>query len=426
MAKFSNSEFEKVVKELESYGIMPDRAPGLEVMQKGLQLIGYKNSPFYKEKYLTDENSVVIVAGTNGKGSVCATLESLLLSAGERVLTYTSPHLVSTNERIRINGKNISEEKFVEVFKKIRSQVGDFKLSHFEMLTLMAAQVFAFEEDIDRVILEVGLGGTWDATNAIPHKVCVISQLGLDHQNILGEGIVNIARNKFGVVGQGSKVIYQKLPAEVKTLAEDIQKKTQSQWIEVAPFEFSGDKSHDPEFKIKTEWGTANFNLPGLRGASNTALALSAFSVMGYNPGEHLPALSKVSWPGRMEKIAESPCRVFLSGDHNPQGVKSLIDLLSFYDYEKIHFLVGIGKDKGFTEMLDLFSSVPKSDLYLTETPFKGCKLQDYEGFLSKARGAWADPMTAYSEILKSAGPDDTVLVTGSLYLVGAIRKEFT
>ncbi|HEX4925808.1 MAG TPA: hypothetical protein VFV50_17065, partial [Bdellovibrionales bacterium] len=322
--------YEEIIQNLEGRGIMPKTAPALEPTRRALATCGLNEWPFFRD-FKNDPFKVVIVAGTNGKGSVCATLEALLTAAGERVGLYTSPHLQDTTERIRIGGADVSREHFSDAFFKVSEKLGDVQLTHFEMITVMAVWLFASGETlppVDRIILEVGLGGLWDATNAVPHGACVITPLGMDHQNFLGPTIVDIAKNKFAVVpqerelGRPALVVHAKLPPETLELARQVQSATRSRWIESKSGQLHVEATaSEPRFILDSPWGAARLSLPGPRGASNAMTALTMFEALGFDPSRYLYALTQVRWPGRMEKISEAPCPVYLSGDHNEQGV---------------------------------------------------------------------------------------------------------
>lgn len=415
--------YEAAVKEIEALGMMPERPPSLEPMRKALTRMDAGRR--------IDPERVVIVAGTNGKGSVSATLEALLLSSGARVGLYTSPHLLETTERIRILGRDISRELFVEACQRVREVCSGIELSHFEMLTLMAVWVFFFRKPVDWAIFEVGLGGRWDATNAVPHSRCVITSLGFDHQNLLGNTIQEIAANKFDIVTPGAQVIHSPLPEQVLALAEEVRSRTGSTWTPAAPWKLRiepvapGDCSGDPVYLLATPWGEARIALAGARGAQNSATALTAFQILGFDPGRHLRALGQVRWRGRMERVAlpGAPCPVYLSGDHNPQGMDSLLEILPAYPRRKLHLLVGVGRDKDLDGILKGLFELKDARVYLTETPFRGRPLAAYGSWLQRAEGAWKDPGKAIEGVLDRAQPGDRVVVTGSLYLVGEILR---
>lgn len=474
--------YQEIIKFLESRGMMPDSPPSLDVMFQALEQLGAYEFSFFKNLH-SDPSRVVVVSGTNGKGSVCATLEALCLSAGERVGLYTSPHLIDTTERFRLNGKDIDRDLFCEAFVHVDERTKNLKLTHFEFLTLIAVWIFCARYEVDRLILEVGLGGIWDATNAIPHGICVITTIGYDHENLLGNTLTEIARNKFGIIAKrsqflpkGATVVHAKLPAELNGLISEVQHNTQSQWFEVEPFKyeplagsnpFAGRELPavsqplevcEPEFYLSTKWGRAKLALPGLRAAENTALALTVFSKLrpavggpavggpavgrpafdnssqeslpqgcfqqGYDPGKHLAVLPKIRWPGRMECIAlNTEKSIYLSGDHNPQGIQSLIELLKYYPRKHLHLLIGVGVDKNLSGILDPLINLPETSIYLTETPFRGRKLSEYGKYLTQAQGAWANLHHAFKETVLKLNAGEMFVVTGSLYLVGEIKK---
>ncbi len=419
------------IRRLEGLGMMPDRPPGLEVMREGLERL----------ELSIDPARVIVIAGTNGKGSVAASLEALLLSTGARTGLYTSPHLIDTTERVRIAGRDLTQAEFMRALAQVERLTHGMRLplSHFELLTLIAVWVFHSGEGlpaVDWAIYEVGLGGTWDATNAIPHDHCVITSLSMDHENLLGRTLEEVAANKFGIIPdrRGSvpaRVVHARFAPELAALAEQVKAKTGSEWIAV-PDQGTLHVAHlgtDPDFSLETPWGRAPLKLAGERGADNTLIALTAFSALGFEPGTGLSALSNVRWPGRMERVDASPltlAHVYLSGDHNPDGVRSLLELLPHYPRKHLHILAGIGRDKDAENILGPLFKLEKSSLYLTVTPFRGRTLEEYGDWPERASGSWNEPREAFLQVCRRAGACDLVLVTGSLYLVGEIRGLLT
>jgi dihydrofolate synthase/folylpolyglutamate synthase len=419
----------QVIDVLEKRGVMPLRAPSLHSTEEGLKRIGFFEFAFTKA--LTQDQGAtkcIIVAGTNGKGSVCATLEALLISAGERTGLYTSPHLVEYTERYRISGQDVSRELFCQAFEAVDRVTEDLALSHFETLTLMGVWIFCSGEaiaSVDRLILEVGLGGLWDATNAVPHGLCVITRLGLDHQNFLGNSLESVAQNKFGVVSQGSRVVHAPLAEELLPLRAQVESKTQSHWTEARIHPYEIEKTElGPKYFLKTSWGLAELGLAGPRAVENSSIALSAFEALRFDPARHLSALAKVRWPGRMERVETAFGVIYFSGDHNPQGVESLFEFLHLYPRKHLHVLLGVGKDKDLSKIIEPFLALADTSVYLTQTPFRGRTLSEYAPYHEKVRGAHSHPIAALNEIFRLADPDDMILVTGSLYLVGALKRQ--
>lgn len=416
------NNYSEVVSFLESLQIMPKTMPGLEKIKKALELTDwYKN---------IDPNKVIVVAGTNGKGTTCAALERLLTSADQKVGFYSSPHLVSTTERIRINGKHISEKDFIELFNDCFELIEKCQLSHFEALTLMAGHYFfstKWNQNLDFVILEVGLGGTYDATNAFPHKYCGITKLGKDHVNILGDDLVEIAKNKFGIVSNKNIVVHHKLPEAVYELKKHIQKNTNSNWVESEHGQLEVDTSGAiPKYFLNYNNTKFEINILGQRAAENIMTAITLFQILGFDSDSYYSALNKINWQGRMQNVAwpDLKCPLYLSGDHNLQGVESLLEILKDFKWERLYLVVGIGVDKDAEQMLRSFRTLKNVRLCITETPFKGRKINEYpEEYLNLTFDKNSNAVDLLNRIARLAEPNDLVLVTGSLYLVGEVLK---
>lgn len=416
------NKYLKTVQFLEGLQVMPKTMPGLEKIKKALT-----QTDWYAE---IDPEKIIVVAGTNGKGSTCAMLEALLLDAKQSVGFYSSPHLVSTTERIRLNGENISEENFVKIFEECEGLIKDCELSHFEALTLMAGHFYfskSSNQNCDYVIFEVGLGGSYDATNAFPHRYSVITPLSIDHANILGKTLAEIAQNKFGIIHSQNTVIHQTYESEIQNLFENFLKQTDSHAIEVSDGSFTVVKtSTEPEYILNSKWGSAKLGLLGARAAENALTALSTMAALGYDPSLYLKSLAQVNWPGRMQKIdwAGAGCPVYLSGDHNTQGIHSLVEILMNFTWDKIFLVIGIGQDKEADEMLSALLKLKNSQLYLTVTPFKGRLLDQYpENITAMAQFKNENPILTLQKAAEAASEKDLIVVTGSLYLVGEVLK---
>ncbi|MDR1560998.1 MAG: hypothetical protein LBS23_01440 [Holosporaceae bacterium] len=380
-------------------------------------------------------SKVIVVAGTNGKGSTSATLQTLLMTAEKNVGFFSSPHLIKINERIKFNGENISDEIFCNIFLLVHKKIKDLNLSYFEYLTIMAVYYFfeCHKNEIDYAIFEAGLGGACDASNAIPHNTSVITKLGFDHELLLGNALIEIAKNKLGIIQPYNNVFHAKFSNEISELSKEYMKKLHCNFIESYQYVLKIDTSAKyPVFKINTKFGDFQINLPGTRGAENTALAVTIFHnlINGTGPtdsvGKFLSALRYVDWPGRMEKFTYKDKDIFFSGDHNPQGVESLVEILNYYKFEKIHFVVGVCHDKNHKQMLEKLVSVKNSHLYLTETPIRTLLLTDYDAEFQKlATYMSKNPTEAMRVAMSKSTENDLVVVTGSLYLVGYIKQIF-
>lgn len=392
--------------------------PTLNRMREGILRLGLTLDP----------KRSVLVAGTNGKGSVCATLEALLVSAGVKTALFTSPHLEKITERMRIVGRDVSDSDFCAGFNAVQVRCGDLDLTHFEFLTLMAIwRFFGPFSDVELAIFEVGMGGTWDPTNAIPHSVCGVASIGLDHQAVLGSTLGEIAGNKFGIVSPGSTVVHTQFSdSDVLAVLRKTQAAVPSTWIEAPCFPHTCEKSSgEPHYRLHTPWGDAVLRLPGRRGAENTSIALKLFEALGHSPGASLAALSQVRWPGRMEKVKlqSVPFPVYLSGDHNPAGIQSLMELLRDYTWNHLYFVVGLGQDKDLGGILEPLTQVERSSLCLTQISYKSRTLADYGPWLSRSVISNASVWECFKKLVPSLKSGDMVVVTGSLYLVGEVRK---
>lgn len=396
---------------LEERSIMPQIRPGLKHTQAALTESGILEK--------VNPQKVIHIAGTNGKGTTAKTLEQLLLSQGQSVGLYTSPHLLETTERIRINGEMISKELFVQMCEKFEPLIEKWNLSHFESLTLFSASLFFESAVVDYAIYEIGLGGTWDATNVILHHTSVIATLGFDHQHILGDTLSEIAENKFGIIKKNNHVIHLPYPDDIEAQLKDKIEATGSTSQKVLPPEVVIEKSsHLPIYSIKHKDKTYPLSLPGPRAAQNMELALQVFSYLGFSYEQGLPVLASIEWPARMTPWPDKThCPVYLSGDHNLQGVESLKDILKNTSYRQIFLLFGLSKNRIHKDFIKALKEIPRSQIFLTKPQFNG--VQPEKGSLP----FYEKPIEGLHAILKIAQPEDLVVVTGSLYLCGDLLK---
>ncbi|MBI3542815.1 MAG: bifunctional folylpolyglutamate synthase/dihydrofolate synthase [Deltaproteobacteria bacterium] len=391
--------------------------PSLDRVREGLARIGATDAVLARSR-------PVVVAGTNGKGSVCAALEAILLARGERVGLFTSPHLVDPCERFRVGGRDVSPASYERANQEVLEATSDLALTDFEVHALMAVWLFCIgNTPVERMILEVGLGGTFDATNAVPHETSVVTSLGLDHQDVLGATLPEIARSKLGIVSPGSLVVHAPFPPEAAAVVAETRARVGGRWVETMPFGYRVDATgEEPRFFLGLDAVETEISLAGHRGAENCALAVTVARELGVGTREALRALGGIKWPGRMELVGRAPsgAPIYLSGDHNPQGVASLLELLPAYRRERLHLVVGVGREKDLDGVLAPLFAL--GDVYLTETPFRGRALADHGAWLGRATFSSPDPMAALKAATEAAAREDLVLVTGSLYLVGLVR----
>lgn len=369
---------------------------------------------------------VILVAGTNGKGTVAKTLETLLLRVGGGgVGLFTSPHLMTPTERIRSFGRDLSEREFVQTYEIVEPVAQDLALSHFETQTLMACEIFFGQRvrpRVDWAVIEVGVGGRLDPTRLIPHEMSVVTSIGLDHVDLLGSTIKQIAPEKFAIVDDGALVHLASTDSDVEAAAAKACAGKAVKRVVVEPFPFH--VAPGPVWVVETPWGEAPLHLLGRRAVENVSLALAVYRELGFSPDEALPALRQIEWPCRMEPFHLRGRTVYLSGDHNQQGVASLREILEHFQYENLQLVVGIGGKKDVDGMLTELSRLPRARLRLTTTTFRGQPLSAYgEKWLGQAAATDADPAIALERALTESQPGDLILVTGSLYMTGDLRR---
>lgn len=371
------------------------------------------------------------IAGTNGKGSTAAMLHCILSAQGYRVALYTSPHVVSFTERIRVGEEEIAEEEVVGLAELIKNRAAEetIPLTFFEFVTVMALIYFA-QRKVDVAVVEVGLGGRLDATNLVLPRVSIVTTISRDHETYLGSDLLSIAREKGGIIKKGIPVVCGSLPQEVGELLKGMA-------------EAKGSASYflgrDVSFVLKErglfdyrglEWNLTDLSL-ALRGRyqrGNAAVALNALEVASrdFPVSEKAvrEALERVSWPGRFEVMRSRPT-VILDGAHNGEGTKALVsEVQTFESGKKVKLLFGAMRDKEWPLMLRELVTV-SSEAVLTRVPMeRSVDPREIAQALPFAIPVTiiGDPREAMGFLLDKADPDDIILVTGSLYLLGQVR----
>ena len=357
----------------------------------------------------------------------------LLTENNKRVELFTSPYLISICESIQINGEPISEHLFIECFHHILDLYKKWHLSYFETLTLMASYLFFTNRllyPVEYAIFEVGMGGSWDATNVVPHNVSIITQISYDHQHLLGDSLEEIAKNKLGIVHKNNhhvigSSVFDKNP-QLCLLKQQTIQDTKAIWHHPDPYTYQTEIINDqPTGFISIYNQKQEMNLLGQRAAENSAIALRCYEVLGFEPKKALKSLKKVKWEGRMhrEYLPFCKCPVYFSGDHNEQGIQSLIAILNELNYQNIYFLVGIGQTKNPKDILSYLLNVKNSKTYLTTAQFKGRTKKDYIQWLGKVNGYIESPIKALKQVCQECQKDDLMVVTGSLYLIGELMS---
>jgi dihydrofolate synthase/folylpolyglutamate synthase len=389
----------------------------------------------------------VHVAGTNGKGSTASFIASMLQAAGYRVGLYTSPHLVSFTERIRINDTRITEARVVELAGRVRDVARGvkgpdsstlFSPTFFEVTTAMAFTCFA-EEGVDIAVIEVGMGGKLDSTNVITPLVSVITNIDLEHTEFLGSTITQIAGEKAGIIKQGVPVVTGALQPEVITLIEQKAAAHQSDVYRLFR-DFKPDlvaSRNEQVFDhrgIKVSYEKLRINLLGRYQVDNACLALAAIECLReagilVDEAAVRRGLEHARWEGRLELVASKP-DIYLDGAHNPVSAQKLAmtvrDMKSAY--QRTVLIIGILGDKDCQGILSAL--VPLADHVVVTKP-EYSRAMDVAVLTSEIRNLHgsvevtetvAEAITAAG---KAASPNDLVLITGSLYVVGDARAVF-
>lgn len=378
---------------------------------------------------------VIMVAGTNGKGSTCAMLESILLRSGYRVGLYIKPHFLDFNERARINGENASDEALVEAFNAVEAVRGDVSLTYFEFTTLAIMHLIS-KAGVDVAILEVGLGGRLDAVNVIDADVAIVTSIDIDHKDYLGETREEIGFEKAGIFRPGKTAICSD-PLPPRSLIEHAEKIGADLWLMGRDFNYQGDKQ---------QWSYGgrsqrrnSLAYPALRGANqllNASAALAALEALRMQlpcgAQEVRAGLALVELPGRFQVLPGRPSIVF-DVAHNPHAAATLAQNLGNMGFHRFTYAVfGIMQDKDIDAVIaplaqyidhwgvaDLPSprSAKASELVEKLAALKpaGAKPDEFSAT------AFANPGDAFADAVSRAGENDRIVVFGSFYTVAGV-----
>ncbi len=380
------------------------------------------------------------VAGTNGKGSTCAFAAACLSAQGYKVGLYTSPHLTTVNERIKINAEDISDqllgERILEVLALYPQALEQpAPLTYFELGTLVALWHFS-RERVDVAVLETGLGGRLDATTAARPVVTAVTPISLDHMDYLGHTLTAIAAEKAGIFKAGVPAVISRQAPEVLAVLERTARAVGAPLkVEGRDFSFEREPGQRAESFVyrgmRTTVPKLRLSLRGAHQAQNAALALACLELLEdrgirISQASARLGLAATHWPGRLEEIQGAPA-VLLDGAHNPAGVAALCAALdALYPGRRLHLVFGVLCDKDHRPMTAaLFPRCASVHL----TPVDSPRSLEPERYLDEAKAlcpqafAYRLPATALAAARAAAGPQDLVLCTGSLFLVGEVRS---
>ena len=384
------------------------------------------------------------IAGTNGKGSTAAFLESILRRAGFRTGLYTSPHLERINERMRVNGEEISDESFAAIFTRLQALIEELLAAHrlrahptyFECVTAMAFECFA-RERVEFGVFEVGLGGRLDATNILSPALTIITRIDFDHENFLGHSLKEIAGEKAGILKPEVPLILAEQRPEAREVILPRAKELRCTVIETArSFQITQESSQNGFFRANvTELSSGErFDIaPSLSGRFQLQNALNALAAARYlasrgfriSSSNITDGISTTTWPGRLEKLQSSP-DVYLDGAHNPGAARELARFLEEnFAGRKIWMVYGALRDKAVDEVAgQLFPHA--AEVIFTEPrtsrAISASRLAEVASHHASKFTVIPSAEQALDQALAEAAPDDAIFITGSLYLVGQLR----
>ena len=414
------------------------------------------------------------IGGTNGKGSVAAMLASIYSGAGYKVGLFTSPHLVDFRERFQINGRLISKAQTLGLIKEIKEKaLEEEPPTFFEFVTAMAL-IYFFREKVDLAIMEVGLGGRLDATNIINPLITIITTISLEHQDYLGKTLESIAWEKAGIIKPGVPLItgvdQKKVQKQIEKICRERQapmflagRDFRTRKVGQGKFSYFGVKkpfvvrrssfveerknsnkvgisipnknlnlkksfihSLNAERRTPNDYSSLRLGLLGDHQIKNAGLALTAIDLLQDKypvPEEKIrDGLSKVTWPGRMEVLSQRP-RIVLDGAHNPGAMRTLAETLPrSFSYKKVLLVFGMMKDKRLKQTLNYITPLANR-IFLTRAEYD--RSADPEDLIKFLVGKKPRPRIfptipqAITQAMKEAGPEDLILITGSLFVVG-------
>ena len=374
------------------------------------------------------------IAGTNGKGSVSAMLESILLRAGMKVGLYSSPHLVRFTERFRINQKEITQKRVAELTDRLRNIIDpNNPPTYFEAATVIGLTYFA-EENTDISIMEVGMGGRLDATNIIKPVVSAITNISIEHQAFLGRHLIDIAGEKAGIIKKGVDTVTAAIQPSVIRLFEGIcAEKNAPFWRVGKHVRYRSTGSGLSYYGLKHTFRDLDVSLKGSYQKRNVALAIAIIELLekkGFEISSRdiKEGLRETIWPGRLHLISKNPL-IVLDGAHNPAGIREVAEAVEkAFSYNRLILIIGIMKDKDIGNMISRL--VPMADYIICTSPnyYRSAE----SGDLMKIAYAYSRHVESVPVISKAierakemAGPRDMILITGSLFTIGEALTYF-
>ena len=382
-----------------------------------------------------DKLKIIHIAGTNGKGSCTSFVNSVLVSQGYKVGMFTSPSIYNFEERIRINNKNIPEDKLIELMDEVREVANTLEVfpADFELVTAVAFLYF-YREKCDFAIMEVGLGGRLDATNVVDKPlITLITSISFDHQQFLGNTIKEISLEKAGIIKDGVPLVLYSQDTEIMDNIIRVAKSKNSKVIvnDLSKIKILENNKSGQIIDYK-EFRNLKINLLGSHQVKNATISLELLlelRKMGFEISNEsiYNGFLTVTWPCRFELVSKSPDFI-LDGAHNIDGIEKFISNINFYykDSRKIA-IFGVLEDKDYNEMLERI--IPCFDMFLTVRPDSERAMEAYElkdkieALTEKKVYSFDNYQDAINKSFEISSKDDVISAFGSLYFVGEVRK---
>lgn len=405
-------------------------------LERTYKLLEYLGNP---EKEL----KLIHIAGTNGKGSTTSMITEILMGAGYKVGMYTSPFIEEFEERIQINRRNIPKEILATLIDEVKVAIdrvieeGYNHPTEFEIITVLMLLYFK-KEEIDFGVIEVGLGGRLDSTNVIIPILQVITSISFDHTNLLGNTLEEIAAEKAGIIKKN-------IPTVIYPQEEEALKVIKNKCIDMASDLYIADNynikflnvvNNDKpyqllKYKFKEEFDIL-LPLLGEHQILNLSVAIKAIEVLNnikivnITTESIIESIKNVTWKGRLEVLSNNPY-VVIDGAHNIQGIKTLSkNIKQYFKYENLHLILGILADKDVDEMIKIITPMAKQVYAVTPNSIRAQLAEDLKNEIIKYNKncrAFDEYEQAYLEALKNSKENDIILASGSLYMIGDMRK---
>lgn len=378
------------------------------------------------------------IAGTNGKGSTSHMLAAIFQTAGYKTGLYTSPHLKDFRERIKINGQLVSEEFVIDFTEKIKPLAEEIQPSFFEITVVMAFSYFA-QQQIDIAVIETGLGGRLDSTNIITPQLSIITNIGFDHMNLLGDSLEKIAVEKAGIIKPSVPVVVGEIVRETLPVFQQAAEKNNVPLLIASQLRQATDW-HWQHRELVVEVASAHhtdhqiyeLDLPGIYQTKNLLTVLEACSQLqqiGWNiTDENIRAGVKhagkiTGLHGRWEVIHHSPL-IVMDVAHNTDGIKQLVQQIELTEHNDLHIIIGMVKDKAVEEVLELLPHTAR--YYFTKAQIPRAlpenELQEKASLFQLKGHAYADVNTAIHSARQQAHEEDLIIICGSVFLVGEVN----